>query len=82
MVETIVQTEISVNETTEYPTSNPVDSSKRAEPDTQTAESLFHRPKRVELSEEEVIKRMEEFPLRKDKFVAAIREGKNRSLYP
>ncbi len=35
------------------------------------------RPERVELTREEVIKRMKELPLRKDKIFAAVRKGKD-----
>jgi hypothetical protein len=38
------------------------------------------RPERVKLSEEETLKRMREFPKRREKFIAAVREGKNRSV--
>lgn len=40
----------------------------------------FERPKRSKVSAEESLKRMQEFPKRKEKFIAAIREGKNRGL--
>ena len=36
--------------------------------------------KRAKLSAEESLKRMEEFPERKEQFVAAVRKGKNRSV--
>ena len=35
------------------------------------------KPQRVELTREETIKRMKEFPLRKDKLIAAIRKVKD-----
>ena len=35
-----------------------------------------HRPERIRLSPEEAVKRMEEFPLRKDKIIAALRDDK------
>jgi hypothetical protein len=35
------------------------------------------RPERVKLSPEESLKRMEDFPKRKEKFIAAIREDKD-----
>ena len=38
------------------------------------------RPKRMKLTADEAIKRVESFPQRRDEFVASIREGKNRSL--
>lgn len=40
-------------------------------------EIKIERPQRAELSTAEVIKRMEEFPKRKGKFIAAVRKGKN-----
>lgn len=40
----------------------------------------FKRPKRVKLSAEESLKRMQAFPKRKEKFIATVREGKNRGL--
>jgi hypothetical protein len=36
--------------------------------------------KRAKLSAEESLKRMEEFPERKERFIAAVRKGKNRSV--
>jgi hypothetical protein len=36
--------------------------------------------KRAKLSAAESLKRMEEFPERKEDFVAAVRKGKNRSV--
>jgi hypothetical protein len=38
------------------------------------------RPKRAKLSAEESLKRMQDFPKRKEAFIAAIRKGKNRGL--
>jgi hypothetical protein len=38
------------------------------------------RPKRVKLSAKESLKRMQEFSKRKEKFIAAVRKGKNRSV--
>jgi hypothetical protein len=35
------------------------------------------RPKRIILTREEILKRMREFPLRKDAFIAAIRKVKD-----
>jgi len=40
-------------------------------------EIKIERPQRAKLSAGEVIKRMEEFPKRKEKFVATVRKGKN-----
>lgn len=40
----------------------------------------FERPKRARLSAEESLKRMEAFSKRKERFIAAIREGKDRGL--
>jgi hypothetical protein len=38
------------------------------------------RPKRAKLSAKESLSRMQKFPARKERFVAAVRQGKNRSL--
>jgi hypothetical protein len=38
------------------------------------------RPERIKLSREESLKRIQEFPKRKGKFIAAVRKGKNRSV--
>ena len=38
------------------------------------------KPERVKLSAKETLKRMQEFPKRKERFVAAVRKGKNRSV--
>jgi hypothetical protein len=35
------------------------------------------RPPRAKLSKEEVLKRMEEFPMRKEQFIATVQKGKN-----
>jgi len=43
-------------------------------------ELKVEQPKRAKLSAKESLKRMEEFAQRKGKFVATIREGKNRSV--
>ena len=40
-------------------------------------EIRIERPQRAKLSAKEVIKRMEEFPKRKEKFVATVRKGKD-----
>ena len=40
-------------------------------------EIKIERPQRAKLSAKEVIKRMEEFPKRKEKFIATVRKGKN-----
>lgn len=40
-------------------------------------EIKIERPPRAKLSEKEVLKRMEDFPKRKEKFIATIRAGKN-----
>ena len=48
---------------------------------TRTAKRLkFERPKRAEISAEESLKRMQTFSKRKERFIAAIREGKDRGL--
>jgi hypothetical protein len=38
------------------------------------------KPERVKLSAKEILKRMQEFPKRKERIVAAVRKGKNRSV--
>jgi len=38
------------------------------------------RPQRVKLSPQESLKRMEDFPKRKEQFIASIRKGKNRGV--
>ncbi len=43
-------------------------------------EVKVQRPKRAKLSAEESLKRMEAFPERKEKIVAAVRKSKDRSL--
>ncbi len=40
-------------------------------------EIKIERPPRSKLSEKEILKRMEEFPKRKEKFIATIRAGKD-----
>jgi hypothetical protein len=40
-------------------------------------EIRIERPQRAKLSAKEVIKRMEEFPKRKEKFIATVRKGKS-----
>jgi hypothetical protein len=40
-------------------------------------EMKVERPPRAKVSEKEALKRMKEFPKRKDKFVAAVRTGKS-----
>ena len=40
-------------------------------------EIKIERPQRAKLSAKEVIKRMEEFPKRKEKFIATVRKDKN-----
>jgi hypothetical protein len=44
------------------------------------SELKIQRPKRVKLSADESLKRMQEFSKRKEKFIAAVRKGKNRSV--
>jgi hypothetical protein len=45
------------------------------------AENLrVKRPERAKLSAKESLKRLQEFPKRKEQFVAAIRKGKGRGL--
>jgi hypothetical protein len=38
------------------------------------------RAQRMKLSAEESLKRMEEFPKRKERFIAAVRKGKDRGI--
>ena len=40
-------------------------------------EIKIERPQRAKLSAKEVIKRMEEFPERREQFIAAVRKRKN-----
>jgi len=40
-------------------------------------EIKIERPPRAKLSPEEVAKRMDEFPKRKERFIAAVRKSKN-----
>ncbi len=43
-------------------------------------ELKIERPEREKLTPRESLKRMQNFPQRKERFVAAIREGKSRSV--
>jgi hypothetical protein len=43
-------------------------------------ELKIERPPRAKVSEKEALKRMKEFPKRKEQFVATIRTGKSRSI--
>lgn len=43
-------------------------------------ELKIERPERVKLSSAESLKRMQNFAQRKERFIAAIRKGKNRSV--
>jgi hypothetical protein len=43
-------------------------------------ELKIERPKRAKLTAKESLKRMQEFAKRKEKFIAAVREGKNRGV--
>lgn len=43
-------------------------------------EIKVQRPKRLKLSAEESLKRMEAFPERKEQFIAAIRKSQDRNL--
>ena len=45
-----------------------------------TREVKIERPRNAKLSTEESLKRMKNFTKRKEKFIATIRESKNRSL--
>lgn len=40
-------------------------------------EIKIERPRRVKLSAKEVLKRMEEFPKRREQFIATVRKRKN-----
>ena len=39
-----------------------------------------NRAERIKLTAAESLKRLQEFPKRKERFVAAVRKGKNRSV--
>jgi hypothetical protein len=43
-------------------------------------EVRVERPERAKLSAEESLKRMKEFPKRKEEFVASVRKGKDRGV--
>lgn len=45
-------------------------------------ELRIERPKRANLSAADSLKRMKEFSKRREKFIATVRKGKNRSLLP
>ena len=42
--------------------------------------AIVRRPERVVLTREEVLKRMKDFPKRKEQFIASLREGKDRGV--
>ncbi len=44
------------------------------------SEMKIERPRRLKLSAKESLKRTKEFDKRKERFIAAIRKSKNRSL--
>lgn len=44
-------------------------------------EIRIQRPRRMKLTREEVLKRMEAFPEREEEFIASIRKGKDRGLH-
>jgi len=44
-------------------------------------EIKIQRPKREKVTREEALKRMKSFPKRREKFIAAIREGTRRDLH-
>ncbi len=46
----------------------------------ETEELKIQRPERTKLSAEESLQRMRDFKERKERFVAAVREGENRSV--
>jgi len=43
----------------------------------QVEEPKIQRPPRIKLTEEEILKRMQEFPKRKEKFIATVRKSKD-----
>jgi hypothetical protein len=45
-------------------------------------ELKVERPPRAKVSEKEALKRMKEFPKRKEQFLATARTGKGRSVRP
>jgi hypothetical protein len=45
-----------------------------------TEDKKVIRPERITLTREESLKRMGDFPKRQEKFIAAIRKGKNRGV--
>jgi hypothetical protein len=47
---------------------------------TKRVKSSGFRSDRAKLTPEETLKRMEEFPKRREKFIAAIRKNKNRGI--
>ncbi len=53
---------------------------KKLEEASEVHEVKVQRPKRVKLTAEESLQRMEAFPERKEQIVAAVRKSKNRSL--
>jgi hypothetical protein len=47
----------------------------------QVKEIKIERLKREKVSREEALRRMKAFPKRRDKFIAAVREGSRRNLH-
>jgi hypothetical protein len=50
---------------------------QKVETTEEVEELIIKRPARAKLSAEEVRKRMEEFPKRRDEFIASVRKGKS-----
>ena len=53
---------------------------KKAKP--KNDELKIERPKRAKLTREESLKRVSEFAKRRERFIAIIRKGKGRGVYP
>ena len=56
------------------------EATQKAEESEEIGELKIVRPLRARLSADEARKRMEDFPKRRDKFIASVRNGKRRSL--
>jgi hypothetical protein len=54
--------------------------SEKLEEAQEIQEVKIQRPKRIQLTAEESLKRMEAFPERKEQIVTAVRKSKDRSL--
>jgi hypothetical protein len=53
------------------------EATQKTEENEETEELKIERPPRAKLTADEVRKRMEEFPKRRDRFIASIRKGKS-----